>query len=133
MLPLWCVTSFGLRRRAHPPRQNFKASKVISSALKMLFEVSALLYYRPYISYEKVMQSAQKVGNANNAIMDFFDVVSALLNRFEVFNSVILPQKLSDIFVEILSQLLVVLGVVTKAVQCNRFSKLLVTILVDVT
>jgi len=65
--------------------------------------------------------------------MDFFDVVSALLNRFEVFEAVVLPHKLNDIFVEILSQLLVVLGVVTNAIQSNRFSEQLVTVLVDVT
>src|ERR1700761_586359 len=64
--------------------------------------------------------------------MDFFDVISALLNRFEIFEEVVLPQKLSDIFVEILSQFLVVLGVVTKAIQSNRFSEQLVTVLVDV-
>ena len=79
-----------------------------------------------------VIQSAQKVGSSNDAIMDFFDVISALLNRFEVFDDVTLPQKLSNIFVEVLSQLLMVLGVVTKAIQSNRFSKPLVTILVDV-
>ena len=72
------------------------------------------------------------MGGSNDAIMDFFDVISALLNRFEIFEEVVLPQKLSDIFVEILSQFLVVLGVVTKAIQSNRFSEQLVTVLVDV-
>ena len=55
--------------------------------------------------------------------MDLFEVISALLNRLQVFEEVFIPKKLSDIFVEILSQLLVLFGVVTKAIRDKRFCK----------
>ena len=78
----------------------------------------------------QIYQAAKDVSASHDALAELLELVEQFLNRLEIYTEVTLERAMVELIVKMMVQLLHVLGLVTKEIKRNPFSK---SVLADMT
>jgi len=68
-------------------------------------------------------QAAKDASTNQDKVIDVFDRIAHFFRRLEIYTGITPTTAMTDIIVEIMVEVLTVLGIATKEVQCGRFSE----------
>ena len=72
-----------------------------------------------------ISQAAKDARAGQDALIDIFEQIEMVLRRLEIYTDVPLTVEMMDIIVQILVEVLSILGIATKAIKQGRLSEYL--------
>ena len=72
-----------------------------------------------------ISQAAKDTRASQDALIDMFERIEMFLRRLEIYTEVPSTMEMTDIIVQIMAEVLSILGVMTKEIKQGRMSKYL--------
>ena len=81
--------------------------------------------FRPYAAHfdAQVSQTAKDANSSREKLIEIFDRIERFFHRLEIYTGITPTAAMKDIIVEIMVEVLTILGIATKEVKRRRLSK----------
>jgi len=103
--------------------QVFSPARVIFAGIGVLFLVCTLPCSPPHTVLTRVLQAAKDVSASQDKLVDLFNRIGHFFRRLEIYTEVPPTSAMTDIIVEIMVEVLAILGIATKEMKRGRASE----------
>ena len=106
--------------------QVFSPANVIFAGVNVLLSVCILSSWFPCKPCNTFISQAAKDARASEgALIDIFERIEIFFRRLEIYTEVPSTMEMTDIIVQIMAEVLSILGIMTKEIKQGRISKYL--------
>ena len=90
----------------------------------VLLQVNSLIPLCTWVDVQ-VIQAVKDVGASQESLIDLFNRVEFFFSRLEIYMAVSPTAAMTDVLVQIMVEILTMLGIATKEIKRGRMSKLI--------
>jgi hypothetical protein len=105
--------------------QVFSPSSVIFAGIGVLLSVCIPYYFRAVHCKAYISQAAKDARASQDTLIDIFERIEMFFRRLEIYTEVPPTIEMTDMIIQIMVEVLSILGMATKEVKRGRISKYL--------
>jgi hypothetical protein len=105
--------------------QVFSPASVIFAGVGVLLSVRIAYYFRVDHCNSHIFQAAKDARATQDTLIDIFERIEMFFRRLEIYTEVPPTVEMTDIIIQIMVEVLSILGIATKEVKRGRISKYL--------
>jgi hypothetical protein len=105
--------------------QVFSPAHVIFAGVGVLLSVRILFDSFVWDINAYVTQAAKDARASQNTLIDIFERIDMFFRRLDVYTEVLLTTEMMDMIIQIMVEVLTILGIATKEIKQGRMSKYL--------
>jgi hypothetical protein len=105
--------------------QVFSPASVIFAGVGVLLSVRIAYYFRVDHCNSYIFQTAKDARASQDTLIDIFERIQMFFRRLEIYTEVPPTVEMTDIIIQIMVEVLSILGIATKEVKRGRMSKYL--------
>ena len=105
--------------------QVFSPANVIFAGVGVLLSVCILFYSFVWVVNTYISQAAKDARTIQDTLIEIFERIEMYFRRLEIYTEVPATKEMMEIIVQILVEVLSILGIATKKIKESRMSKYL--------